>query len=67
MKNYLNNDNNQIINTNEINFPKSILYFKPFQSFTKYKEEAAKFMKRRGKNIPENYSKVMFIVQKNEN
>ena len=67
LENYLNNNNNQIINTNEINFPKSILYFKPFQSFTKNRKVAENFMKSRGKNIPENYSKVMFIVQKNEN
>ena len=67
LKNYLNCNENEIKNNNEKLLPKAILYMKPFQSFTKKRKEAEKFMEDRGANIEENYSKFIFIIEKNEN
>lgn len=68
LKNILNNNENEIQNNNnEKKLPKVILYMKPFQSFSKNRSEAEVFMEDRGRNIDENYTKVLFIIQRNEN
>ena len=59
---YSNSNQNAI---NDKNLPKVILYFKPYQSFTKKKSEAIKFMKKATKK--DDNTKVLFIINKREN
>lgn len=59
---YSNSNQNAI---NDKNLPKVILYFKPYQSFTKKKSEAFKFMKKATKK--DDNTKVLFIINRREN